>query len=417
MDIRNPIHLFVFGVMVFILSACASSSIKDTEQAEAGPAEFEQVIELEREVHFLTPTGENVVVLPGTYSVEAGDAALRLIPDDEQTTQPITIQAESTTHEESLESAQQVSTSMDPDKHVVALLLPDGKAMQAIGSYSGVHPRGSKLNFNWMKGLKIPTINAILTTPKLGAITPGGKLYIKGKHFGSSKGKIILHGSFWVAKKTALTIERWSPTKITATVPRQTLGKNIRDQQTKLQILSSKGVGGGAWKIRFRASRQGIWLKMTDKAVKVVSCSTGADVNACNGKFFSDEAKRTKKTKKALGAIGCGARGGVPTWKNRTPAIYSQHANCDVLVDWDEGTDRYIIRLKNGWVFKEIKLHREKTSSSEKITMPSYRQLNRSVVGTSSWSPKISWEISPGPDRIYYGFYVRIEGPRGIPHY
>ena len=126
-------------------------------------------------------------------------------------------------------------------------------------------------------------------------------------------------------------------------------------------------------------------------------------MNACNGHVFS------------AGSNRCPAL--TPqTWKDRNPAIWGVHANCDSIVDWDEGTDRYSITLKNGWVFKKIKLLRKKSSSSEKIRMPPYSVVNK-LIGSSFWSPKIRWEISPGPDRIYYGYYVQIEGPRGIPHY
>ena len=403
MKTRFPFVLIIFAVLVLVLPGGPTSAVQDTEEDEAGAAEFEQFIELERAVHFLNPTGEDVIVSPGAYSIQVSEGALQLIPDNEQTTQPITIQAEATTHDESLEIDRPVSASVDTDKHVVALLLSNGKAFQAIGSYSGVHARGFKLKPGFLKGVKLPTITAIWTTPQLGALTPGGKLYIKGNHFGSSKGKIILHGSFWVSRSTALKVETWSPTKITATVPRETLGKNVRDQHTKFQIKSAKGVGGIAWKIRFRAARQSRWIDMNDKAVKVVSCSAGADANQCNNNLF------TAGSEKCSFMI-------TPTWENRNPAIFSFHHNCGSLVDFDEGTDRYAITLKNGWVFKKFKLFQKKSSPSEKIRMPSYSRVNK-WIGLSSWSPKIRWETSAGNNSLSFGYYVQIEGPNGIPHY
>ncbi|MCA9458554.1 MAG: hypothetical protein KC587_17940, partial [Nitrospira sp.] len=104
-------------------------------------------------------------------------------------------------------------------------------------------------------------------------------------------------------------------------------------------------------------------------------------------------------------------------WKDRKPAIYAQHVNCDSIVDFDSGSDQYAIELKNGWVFKSFGLSREKTSSSEKINLPTYSQLNSAVVGTTLWTPRISWEVSPGFDRVHYAIYVEIEGPNGILHF
>ena len=218
-------------------------------------AEFEPVIELEQEVHFLNPDGEDIAVPPGTYTIETEHTTLQLIPDNEETTPPTTIRAEATTHNESLDSALPVSAKVDTDQHALALLLPNGKAMQAIGSYSGVRTRGLKLKFGWMKGLKIPTVNGVLTSRRFGTITPGEKVVIKGKYFGSAKGKIVLHGRFPFGVKTLLTVEQWSPTKITAQAPTTILCCNIRDHDAKFQIVSAQGVGGGAWKIRFRAHR------------------------------------------------------------------------------------------------------------------------------------------------------------------
>ena len=396
--------VFLFSVIwnIFCFSSLSFAVEIETDES-AVQVDFHSLIELEQEVHFLTPAGEDIVVPPGPYTIEAEQTTLQLILDNEETTQPITIQTDTTTHEKLLNAARPVSVPLDTDQHVIALLLPNGKAIQAIGSYSGVRTRRPKLKFGWMKGLKIPRVNGVLTTPKFGSITPGGKVVIKGKYFGAAKGKVVLHGRFPFGVKTLLTVEQWNPTKITATVPRQTLGLNVRDQKTKFQILTAKGVGGGAWKVRFRANRDSKWLEMTDKAVKMVSCSAGGDINDCNGRSFGTGGEM------CVGIIP-------PTWKDRNPTIFSYHRNCDVIVDWDEGTDRYAINLKNGWVFKKIKLFQKKSSSSEKIRMPSYSVVNK-LIGSSSWSPKIRWEISPGPDEISYGYYIQIEGPRGIPYY
>jgi len=81
----------------------------------------------------------------------------------------------------------------------------------------------------------IPKVNAIFTTPKLGALTPGGTLYVKGEHLGTSKGKINLHLSHPVPQVLALSVEEWSDTKIKAKIPGNI--SVVMDHQAKSQVL------------------------------------------------------------------------------------------------------------------------------------------------------------------------------------
>ena len=376
--------------------------VADSEQ-EAEQIEFEKVVEFEQDLHFLSQDGTDVVLPAGGYYVDPVQDGLRLKSADQEEVEAVIVQAESTTHEQSVEEPETVSLKEGEGQQVIVVLLPDGKSLQAVGSTSGVQTRGSrfrafKLGPRVLKFL--PKVIGIFTAPKLGAITPGGTLYVKGKHFGSTKGKINLHLSSPVKQVVALSVEKWSDTKIKAKIPWNISG--VKDHQAGFQVLSGKGIGGIAWKARFYAARRTKQLKVGDPAVKVTHCSTGADRNNCNGLDTSTGGSCFS------GAIP-------PVFKKAS--IYAQHVNCDSVVDWDDGKDRYSVQLKNGWVFKKVEYSQKKSSGSEKIHAPDYGRLRRILPGTTSWNPSIRWEVSPGPDQLSYVYWLTIEGPKGVPHY
>jgi hypothetical protein len=398
----------IFAVTVLIGVSGSVFAQPDMGQAteseqEAGPVEIEQVVEFERDIHFLTPEGQDKVVPSGGYYVDAVENGLRLKSADNEEAEAVIVQAEATTHEQTVEVPEVVSIKEGEEQQVVMVLLPDGKAMQAVGSSSGIQSRGTrfrafKLGPSALQYL--PKVKGIFTTPKLGALTPGGILYVKGEHLGTSKGKINLHLSHPVPQVVALSVETWSDTKIKAKIPSSISG--VMDHQAKFQVLSAKGIGGIAWKVQFYAARASKQLKSNDPAVKVTHCSTGGDRNYCNGLNTSTGGS-------------CFSAGIPPVFK--TGAIYAQHVNCDVAVDWDEGTDRYAVTLKNGWVFKKVERSEKKSSGSEKIHSGDYAKLRRDLPGQASWKPSIRWEVSPGPDQLEYVYWLTIEGPKGVSHY
>ena len=376
----------------------------DTEQ-EAEEVEFEPVVEFDRELHFLNQDGADVVLSAGSYYVDPVQGGLRLKSADQENAEAVIVVAESTTHDQSVEVPEAVSLKEGADQQVVIVLMPEGKALQAVGSSSGIQSRGGARMFKSFKlGPKalsfLPKVKGIFTTPKLGALTPGGTLYVKGEHFGSAKGKINLHLSHPVKKVVALSVEKWSDKKIKAKIPSNISG--IMDHWAKFQVLSGKGIGGIAWKARFYAARASKQLKKGDPAVRVTHCSTGADRNYCNGLNTSTGGS-------------CFSSSIPPVFKKGT--IYAQHVNCDSVVDWDDGKDRFSVKLKNGWVFKKVEYSQKKSSSSEKIHAGDYAKLRRNLPGQTSWNPSIRWEVSPGPDQLSYVYWLTIEGPRGVPHY
>ena len=397
---------FLMSVMSGELSLVRAESdmgqVTDSEQ-EAGPVEIEQVVEFDREMHFLSKEGTDVALPPGSYYVDPVQDGIRLKSADQEEAEAVIVEAEATTHEQSVESPESVSVKEGDDQQVVLILMPEGKGLQAVGSSSGIQSRGKM--FRKIKlGPKIlqflPKVKGIFTTPKLGSLTPGGTLYIKGEHFGSAAGKIDLHLSHPSKQVIALSVVSWKDTKIKAKIPSNISG--AMDHWAKFQVKSAKGLGGIAWKARFYAARSTKTLKANDPAVKVKHCSTGGDRNKCNGLDTSTGGS-------------CFSAGIPPVFKKGT--IWAQHVNCDSVIDWDDGKDRYSVTLKNGWVFNKVEYTYKKSSGSEKIHAPDLAKLRRNLPGKTSWNPSIRWEASPGPDQLSYVYWLKIEGPKGVPHY
>ena len=101
-------------------------------------------ISFETPVHFLSPDGSPLVTDSPTFSVEAAEGWIRLNPGNPQ--DALLIEARQGSHELEISDALALSVPdiEDPqhDRHHLLLLLPDGKSLEATGTYSGIQPRG-----------------------------------------------------------------------------------------------------------------------------------------------------------------------------------------------------------------------------------------------------------------------------------
>ncbi len=129
-------------------TVCLSMAGAFTAWCLAGilPALADTAITLDQPVHFLNAEGSDVVLDIGTYTVDAADEWLRVTPSEGQAVDALLLEAQTATHEESLTEPLAVSTKGEsPDVHHLALLLPDGNRLEAIGSYSGIRSRATCL--------------------------------------------------------------------------------------------------------------------------------------------------------------------------------------------------------------------------------------------------------------------------------
>jgi hypothetical protein len=104
-------------------------------------------IKLERAVHFLSPDGADTVLAPGVYGVEAKDEKVINVTAIDGG-KIITIQAEAGTHEQQLSAPEALTVAQEEDLFHVVLLMPGGKTLDALGTFSGVNTRG---------GMKLPS--------------------------------------------------------------------------------------------------------------------------------------------------------------------------------------------------------------------------------------------------------------------
>ena len=123
--------------LMFLLYAC--STLQSTGTAEQAIP----TVEIDKEIHFLTPEGEDVMVAPGEYEVRAEKEGLRLIAEEGIDGESMVIDAQSTNHQEKITAPTTLSFSDKEDEKVIVLLLPDGKGWEAQGSYSGVISRAA----------------------------------------------------------------------------------------------------------------------------------------------------------------------------------------------------------------------------------------------------------------------------------
>jgi hypothetical protein len=130
------------------------------------------LVSLDRAVHFLAPDGSDIVASPGLYMVrQEGDSQLALIPGEGK--EHLVVQAVLTNHKKEF-PVQGVSLSGGEDEHYVILLLPEGKALEAMGSYTGMRSRA--LTMTEAKAapcLHIPALSCIPEgPPSILGVTP-----------------------------------------------------------------------------------------------------------------------------------------------------------------------------------------------------------------------------------------------------
>ena len=106
-------------------------------------------VEFSIPMHFLAPGGEDVKISVGTYHVEPTESWLKLLPTGESGAAIILIEAMQGRHEAELTEAivQAKPDAINPDIFHMAVLLPDGTGLEAVGSASGIHARASKMVF------------------------------------------------------------------------------------------------------------------------------------------------------------------------------------------------------------------------------------------------------------------------------
>ena len=164
---RHVLALFLPGGLVFEAEGTYSgirSRAVDPQSLITDPMN----IYLEKPVHFLNPDGSDLLTQPGTYTVEAAEPWIRLIPGERR--DAILLEARQGKHEGDLDIPIALSlpgnAEEEADLHYVVLLLSNGQSLQATGTYSGIHQRG--LFGNIAKGARSTVNRAKSTVNRVG---------------------------------------------------------------------------------------------------------------------------------------------------------------------------------------------------------------------------------------------------------
>lgn len=123
------------------LAQVAPESTPSSEIFDLLRAEELNTVSLVQPVHFVTAEATDVVVDPGTYRVGTSEQGkLQLISVTGNKTMEVA--AMSTTHAEHISVPIALHVQDDEKFPRVVLLMPDGSALEAVGSYDVIRSRG-----------------------------------------------------------------------------------------------------------------------------------------------------------------------------------------------------------------------------------------------------------------------------------
>jgi len=139
--VRLLVALIISSVFIWDGANLERSFTFAAEPLELLDEEVLDTIKIEESVHFTTPQAGDILVLAGTYRVTAAaEDRIRLIP--RKVSAPLEIASLNSNHTEELSEPVALYVRDDEKFPHVLLLLPDGRTLEAVGSYDIVRSRG-----------------------------------------------------------------------------------------------------------------------------------------------------------------------------------------------------------------------------------------------------------------------------------
>ncbi len=249
-------------------------------------------------------------------------------------------------------------------------------------------------NLNWgnsapFKIIKKPTFKPPkgMFTPKIKKISSirpeikaGDTFLIQGSKFGKIKGKVYISSNLLPNKKIEAVVSYWNKSTKSITCKGPEKLKGVKPHNAKFYIITANNLKSNEVD-KLVSGWEEKMLKMGD--VVVLQCGEDGNQNHCNSKNVAEIYKEV--------------------------AIEGFHRNELGAIGDDKGVDRYMITLKNGWVFKSIKeIMWVKSSNNEILDGPH----PAFPVGKSEWYPVFEWLVSPY-DHVTYMLQIFVEGPIG----
>ena len=143
--VASPVLAFMMLNLVSLGTSAFSSQSTDvpTEQSTEDRGLAALIVHMDQPLNFNAPDGQIVVVTPGAYLVEPvtqGESRLVLWHEHGA----ITLQADRTSHDQRMEAPEAYLILEDDNEDIqhVVVFIPDGTALEAIGSPSGIQTRG-----------------------------------------------------------------------------------------------------------------------------------------------------------------------------------------------------------------------------------------------------------------------------------
>jgi hypothetical protein len=234
-----------------------------------------------------------------------------------------------------------------------------------------------------------PVIESFFTIPNGEPLKQGTRLYLEGKHFGTQPGKILMYGDFPINPVELVYVNWESKKKVDGVVPVSANG--APNQTISIKVKTADGRLSNPKEMKF-VGREEKMVRRDD--VLVLQCGDDGNCNCCNH-ILTTEDYSGDATKACEGA-------------HSSVAIVGLHLNVALAIGDDAGFDRYSIHLNNGWVFKEVTVDKQASSSDEHIGGP----VPSCPIGQSDWNPEFNWLVTQG-DYIRYKVYIHVEGPLG----
>ena len=239
----------------------------------------------------------------------------------------------------------------------------------------------------------LPVIEGILFLPEgggtdPGVLAPGGRVFVKGRHLGTSPGRIVvkgpggIFGTDYRYGEVELLSPKWeSDTQANGRIPADIV-QPMQRTTVEVRVHRDDGQVSAPSIQQFEVPSETRWLGMDD--VELLVCSEEANYHSCNlrsgkGDFCADTSI------------------GFDYDFRHDAAINGYHENCESTVGDDVGTDKWRIQLTGGWVFDSISWKGERPD-------PDFPK------GATYWEPSFSWSLEPG-EELHYWAKIQVRRP------
>jgi hypothetical protein len=238
-----------------------------------------------------------------------------------------------------------------------------------------------------------PTIKSLMVG---GAVKPGSAIIIGGCGFGAQKGEVRLVGKFEKGY-FPLKIDTWGPGGVGVFVPKSITGGP--DQDAAVVVITKDGKQSNAdKKVKFIAKRVQQTLTLYDTK------------NTCkkSGGLYGLEFESI--------CASTGQNYGGKTCKD-TVCVLQKGKNVMNNVLHYGGPDEYQLKLKNGWVYEDVKFWSNSGADfALPYTPPVGPKPKVKVIGDGADAKvRVDWEAFRPTGWVEYKLKIYVTGPAGVP--